>query len=94
MRGVVDDHVHAGQVLERADVPTLAPDDATLHVVARKLDHGHRRLRGVARSHALERVGHQRPGPTACLAAGLLLHLAHRAGELVPDEVQRALEHR
>ncbi len=33
LRGVVDDHVHAGQVLERADVAALTADDAPLHVV-------------------------------------------------------------
>src|SRR6188472_3559142 len=93
VRGVVDDHIHPGQVLERADVPAFAADDAALHVVARKLDHGHGRLRGVTRCDALERIRHQRPRPPACLAAGLLFHLPHRAGELVPDEVLRALEH-
>ena len=31
---VVDDHVHAGRLLEAADVAALAADDAALHVVA------------------------------------------------------------
>jgi hypothetical protein len=47
-------------MLEGADVAALAPDDAALEVVARELDDGHRGLRGVARCHALERVGHER----------------------------------
>src|SRR5207248_3645872 len=38
LRRVVDDEVDAGQVLERADVAALAPDDPALHVVGRELD--------------------------------------------------------
>ena len=93
MGRVVDDHVDAGQVLERPDVPALAADDPPLHVVARELDHRHRRLGGVARGDALERVGDERARTPPRLAAGLLLHLPHRPRELVPDEVLRALEH-
>src|ERR1043166_6071720 len=37
LRRVVDDHVDAGDDLERADVAALAPDDAALHVVARQV---------------------------------------------------------
>jgi hypothetical protein len=33
LRRVVDDEVHAGQVLERADVASLAADDPPFHVV-------------------------------------------------------------
>jgi hypothetical protein len=33
--GIVDDHVHARRQLERADVPTLAPDDSPFHLVVR-----------------------------------------------------------
>jgi hypothetical protein len=36
--GVVDDQVHAGVLLEGADVPSLAADDPPLHVVARQVD--------------------------------------------------------
>src|SRR5919198_5256659 len=35
LRRVVDDEVHAGRRLERADVPALASDDPALHVLAR-----------------------------------------------------------
>ena len=31
--GVIDDDVHAGRRLERADVPSLAADDAALHLI-------------------------------------------------------------
>jgi hypothetical protein len=37
---VVDDHVHAGGQLERADVAPLAPDDAPLHFIVRQGDGG------------------------------------------------------
>ena len=37
---VVDDEFHPGQRLDRADVASLTPDDASLHVLARERDHG------------------------------------------------------
>jgi len=42
--GVVDDDVHAGEVLQGADVAALAADDAPLHVVAGQ---GHHRDGGL-----------------------------------------------
>jgi hypothetical protein len=47
LRRVVDDEVDAGQVLERADVPALAADDAGPSCRRRKLDERDGRLRGV-----------------------------------------------
>ena len=41
---VVDDEIDAGEVLECADVPTLAPDDPPFHIVGRQLDERHGRL--------------------------------------------------
>ena len=43
--------------LERADVAALAADDASLEVVARQIDHRHRRLDGVLGGAALDGVG-------------------------------------
>ena len=57
LRRVVDDHVDAGQVLERADVASLAADDPALHVVGGKLDQRRGRLGGMACRDPLERVG-------------------------------------
>src|SRR5256885_14269117 len=37
LRRVVDDEIHAGVQLERPDVSALAPDDASPHVVGRKI---------------------------------------------------------
>ena len=70
----------------------LAADDPPLEVVGRELDDRDRRLRGVARRDALERVGDERSGAPPCVGARLLLHLPHLARELVPDEVLRAVE--
>ena len=93
MRRVVDDEINAGQVLERADVPALAADDAALHVVARELDDRDRRLRRMACGDALQRVRDERARPRPRLGPCLLLHLAHGARELVANEVLRPLEH-
>ena len=92
LRRVVDDEVDAGQVLERADVPALAADDAALHVVRGELDDGDRRLRRVAGGDPLERVGDQRPRAPSRLGPRLLLLLADAPGELVADQILRALE--
>src|SRR5581483_3589536 len=86
-RRVVDDDVDPGQVLECADVPTLAADDPALHVVGGKLDERDRGLRRVARRDALERVGDEVPRAPPRLALRLLLELAHAPRELVPDEL-------
>ena len=57
-----------------------------------KLDDGHRRLRGVARSDALERVGDEVARAPLRLGARLLLEHAHAAREIVADELLPALE--
>ena len=54
---VVDDELDAGRGLERADVAALAADDAALEVVARQIDHRHRRFDGVLGGAALDGVG-------------------------------------
>jgi hypothetical protein len=82
---VVDDEVDAGEVLEGADVPALAADDAALHVVGGQLDDGDRRLRRVTRGHALHHDAQDVADPAVGVALGLLLDLAHLAGALVAD---------
>ncbi len=54
-RRVVDDQLDARGQFQRADVATLAADDAALHVVARQIDDRDRRLDGVLRRAALDR---------------------------------------
>ena len=53
LRGVVDDDVHAGGCLERADVAAFAADDPALQLVGRKVDDGDRRLAALLRRLAL-----------------------------------------
>src|SRR5436305_13698888 len=72
---VVDDEVHAGEVLQRADVASLAADHASLHVVAGQLHDRHRRFGGMRRGQAShthrEDVAHSALG----LELGLLVDL-------------------
>ena len=82
-RRVVDDEVDAGEVLERADVASLAADDAALHVVGRQLDDADRRLGGVAGGEALHRDRQDRAHAPLGVALGLLLDLADLARALV-----------
>ncbi len=92
LRRVVDDEVHPGEVLERADVPALAADDPPLHVVGRELDERHRRLGGMRGCDSLQRVRDEVPRPPFRLRSRFLLHLAHLPRELVPDQILRALQ--
>ena len=56
-RRVVDDQVDAGGLLEGADVPPLAADDAALHVVAGQVDDRDGGLDGVLGGAALDGLG-------------------------------------
>ena len=58
---LLDDHVDAGERLERANIATLATDDAALHLLRRQLDPRHRRLRGRGTDLALHRLDKQLP---------------------------------
>ena len=91
---VVDDHVDAGQVLQRPDVPPFAADDPALHVVRGQLDERGRRLGRVARRHALKRIGDEVSGSALRFRLGFFLELADPAGEVVLDELLGALEQR
>jgi hypothetical protein len=90
---VVDDDVDPGQVLESPDVPPLAADDPALHVVRRQLDERDGGLGRVAGGDPLERVGDEIACPPARFGLRLLLHLTDTPGQLVADELLRALEH-
>ena len=54
-RRLVDDHVDAGELLERADVAPVAADDPALHLVVGQLDQARGRLAGVLRREPLHR---------------------------------------
>ena len=83
VRGVVDDEVDAGEVLERADVAPLTADDAALHVVGGELDDRHGRLGRVAGGHALHDDGEDVAHAALGVALGLLLDRAHAARAVV-----------
>src|SRR5438132_6057747 len=68
---VVDDHVDTGGGLEGADVPTFAPDDASLHLVGGESHGGHGALGGVLGRDPLDRDGED----LLRLAVGALLRL-------------------
>jgi hypothetical protein len=80
--GVVDDDVHAGGLLEGADVAALPADDAALHLVGRELDDRHRRLGGEVGGHALDGEGDDLARLALGFALSLLLDLADRVGGL------------
>src|SRR5438105_2005204 len=71
-------------MLERANVPALPADDAPLHVVGRKLDERHRRLRRGACGDALKRVRNEVAGSPPGLLAVVGLDLPHPSRKLVP----------
>ena len=56
-RSIVDNELDAGRGFQRADVAPFAADDPSLQIVARQIDHRHRRLDGVLGGAPLNRVG-------------------------------------
>src|SRR5262249_56726855 len=76
---VVDDQIHAGRRLDGADVPTLAADDATLHVVARQWYHRDGPLRHELPGDALDGDRDDLLGPPVGLLPALLLDLPDMA---------------
>ena len=73
---IVDDQVDAGRRLERADVPSLAADDAALHVLAGKGEHRDGRLRRLLGRDPLDRDRHDLASALLALLASTLLDLA------------------
>ena len=67
-RRVVDDQLDAGRGLERADVASLAADDAALQVVARQIDDRDGRLDRVLGGAALDGVGDDLLGAAAAVS--------------------------
>ncbi len=78
--GVVDDDVDPGGLLEGADVPPLASDDAPLHLVGWQGDHRDGGLGGVVGGDALDGEGDDLLGLAVGVPAGLLLDLADPLG--------------
>ena len=78
--------------LERADVATLAADDASLEVVRLERDHGHGRLHRVTGGHPLHDGGEDVAGAPVRLALGLLLDLAHEPCAVVAKRIFQLLQ--
>ncbi len=74
--GVVDQHVDARHLLERADVAALSADDAALHVLRREVDRGHHGCGGLVRREPLHRRDDDLGRLTLRGGSGLLLDVA------------------
>ena len=92
LRGVIDQHVHAGDLLEGPDVAALPADNPALHLVTGQRhgrDHG---LGGLLRGDALDAghddrsrfrfsvllgLGFDLPGQLCGVQPGVLLHVGH-----------------
>ena len=83
-RRVVDDEVDAGGDFERADVPALAADDASLEIVTGKIDHRDRGFHGVLGGAALDGLGDQLARAGRGGLAGLGLEPLHHVGRIAP----------
>ena len=83
-RRLVDDEIDARQVLQCADVASLAADDPALHVVRGQRDHRYRRLGRMAGGKPLHRDGEDAPDTPLGISSRLLLDLADRPRGLVP----------
>ena len=71
LRRIVDDELHTRQLLQRADVPAFAADDAALHFVVRKLYNGNRSLGDAVRRASLDRADDILAGLLVRLISGL-----------------------
>ena len=85
LRRVVDDEVHAGQGLQRADVAALPADDTALHLVVGQGDHRDGGLRHVVGGTALNRQGDDLSGFGVRLVPAAGLDLLDLHGGLVGD---------
>ena len=89
---VVDHEVDAGNLLEGADVATLATDDTALEVIRGNVHGGNGDLGSVVGSAALNRQGQNLLGGLVALGANLLLRLANNRGGLVGDLAANLIE--
>ena len=80
LRRVVDDQVHPGQGLQGADIAAFAADDTALHLIVGQGHHGHRGLRHMVSSTALNGQGDDLTGlgVSLVLEAGLDFLDLHR----------------
>ena len=86
----IDYYVHTGELLERADVPSLAPDDAPLHVVRGNVHRADGRTGGLIRGVPLDRHRYDLAG----LGFGLLLEPILVRADLASDLFRQLLRQR
>ena len=89
---VVDDEVHAGHLLESADVAALAADDAALEVIGRNVHRGERDFADVVGGATLDGGGKNAASGALALDARALLALADDSGALARHIVANAIE--
>ena len=90
--GVIDHEVDARNLLEGADVATLAADDATFEVIGRNVHGGNGDLGGVIGGAALNRQGKDLLSGLVALGANLLLGLSDDRGGLVGNLAANLVE--
>ena len=93
LRGVVDDQVHAGDLLEGPDVAALTPDDPALEVVAGQVDHRHREVGALLGGEPLDGGAEHTLGLRLGVAAGLALDVAGQGGGAQPGLVLGGGQH-
>ena len=89
---IIDDEVHAGHLLESANVATLAADDAALEVIRGDVHRGERDLTHVVGGTALDGGGKNTTRGALTLDARTLLALADDGGALTRHIVTHAIE--
>lgn len=89
---IIDHEVDAGNLLEGANVTTLAADDATLEIIGRNMHGGNGDLGGVIGGAALNRQGQDLLSGLVALGANLLLGLADDRGGLVGNLAANLIE--
>ena len=82
-RGVIDDQVDAGRLLEGPNVATLLADDAALQLVGRQGYNRDRNLRRLVGGDPLNRLSDDLSSALVALVSRCQLGLSHLAGDLV-----------
>ena len=89
---VVHDDVNAGRLLEGTDIPTLAADNAALHLITRELDRADQGFRGVVGSESLDCGAQHATGSVLGLFLGVGRLPAHELRALPFELVLQALQ--
>ena len=91
--GIVDDEIHAGQVLQRADIASFAADDAALHLIVGQRHHRNGDLRHMVAGAALNRGRKDLAGLFVAFLLQLLLKLGDLQRLFVGQLIFQHLQH-